>query len=167
MLLPVKMNKANLSIFLLFGLPLIAQYIWLATGTTGLSKDEMWGYSPELFRKISIGTIILSFIAGLYLFYYLTWRYCETDKYTWLAMVGLTILIGASNFWVPSMRSKSKIGSILTLSIAAIGSLFVLSSVIMDCSPMDAQKIVGIVSATVLVFQTTIMDAIVWNIYNK
>lgn len=161
------MNTANLSIVVLFGLPLIAQYIWLATGKTGLSKDSMWGYTPQTFRDISIFTIIISFIAGIYASYYLIFKYGEKDnKFVWMSMVGLTLLVASSNFWIPSMIADNRIGSVLTLTVAAIGSLVTLTSIILDSNDFDTYKIAAVVSGAILVFQTTIMDAIVWNVYN-
>lgn len=160
------MNKANLSIFLIFGLPLIGQYIWLASGNTGLSRDQMWGYSPVQFRMFSIFSIFVSFVVGLYLFYYLVWKWKSTKE--WIVMFGLTLLVGASNFWIPSMIADNRIGNWLTLMVVAIGSLFVLSGIITDSNKTDsATKQIAIFSASWLLFQTLIMDFTFWNMYNN
>lgn len=159
------MNKANLSIFLLFGLPLIAQYIWISTGKSGITKDKLWGHTPEEFRKFSYFSILVSFLAGIYLFWYMCFKWKTCKKVEWLAMVGLTLMIAASNFWIPSMVANNSIGSIITLVIVALGSLLLLISVTTNLEE-DVYKKVAITASTWLLFQTGIMDAIVWNIYN-
>lgn len=159
------MNKANLSIFLLFGLPLIAQYIWISTGKSGISRDQLWGHTPEEFRKFSYFSILVSFLVGVYLFWYMCFKWETCKKVEWLAMVGLTMMIAASNFWIPSILANNSIGNIITLTIVALGSLFLLISVTTDTQE-DIYKKIAIFSSSWLLFQTGIMDAIVWNIYN-
>ena len=161
------MNKANLSIFLLFGLPLIAQYIWISTGKSGISSDKLWGHTPEEFRKFSYFSILISFLVGVYLFWYMCFKWETCKNVEWLAMVGLTLMIAASNFWIPSINSvgDNSVGNIITLTIVAIGALLLLISVTTDIQE-DIYKKIAIFSSSWLLFQTVIMDAIVWNIYN-
>lgn len=167
------MNVPNLVIIVIFGLTLISQYIVLAMGKFGLSQDQMWGNTPQLFRDVSLLTIVLAFIAGLYLSYYLSLQegpFRGTVRQIF-QIIGLMLLVVVSNLWIPMMVIGSAIGSLLVLSLVALGSILILVTLLysddFECICIDGPgNVAAIVAGSILVFQTLVMDAIVWNVYS-
>lgn len=149
------LNVPNIVIIAIFGASLIVQYILLATGHFDLSRDQMWGYSPKEFRLFSIFSITLAFLAGLYMAYYYSFRVPSEPNV--VQIIGLLLLVGVSNLWIISMIFRSKVGTQIVLILVALGALMLYPG---------TDSIPAITGYSILVFQTLIMDAIVWGYYN-
>lgn len=100
-------DKVPLLIYTILGLPLMAQYYSL---TKTESIDKLWtnnnknmykGPNKDLFIGIHTISLILAFLSGVYLLYFLTYTDKKLNKL--LIYSGLLLFIGWSLLWVPTL----------------------------------------------------------------
>jgi hypothetical protein len=134
-----------------------------------------WGYMPPKVRVFSKFTIPLSFLSGLYMVYYsiaeipkssvIHHDYEPNGKY--IHYLSLCLLLFGANLWPISLfHITSRLVSVLSLVITAVGAILLMGCVLIDhMHNVDRLRNAAIVATSILVFQTGIMDLIVWSFY--
>lgn len=169
------MDIATLIIWLLLGIPVMIQYFYyLPRNYNTVSKDELWAWTPKELRYTMMVSIGLSFLSGLYMLWYTIEELPKHDVYgydfstrsRYYVYLALFLMLFFSNFWWSMMYYKRKSLVTTALVMAGIGSILLMSQV--WNSVLDSEKItdkLAIGASFVLMFQMTIMDAIVWNVF--
>jgi len=150
------MNLINLLHWIILGIPLILTYITI--------DNSFWVNIDKNKRlyQFYIICIILAFISGIAL---LIWTSLYKTKENDLVIIGILMLIGFSIIWVPMFR-YNKIFTVISLIGAAIGSMILAHTVLAPIIyKTNDYSVLWAIPALFLVFQTTIMDLIVWNTY--
>jgi hypothetical protein len=143
-------------ILILFGYALIIQKkqsyeIWTNKGKNILSKKSV-------LKKIYIFMIFLSFIAGTYLVYYLSTSK-NTDISEILIYVGSIVFLVCSTVWAFRPFEYSKI----ILGAVAIGSILILSGIVIDTNNVNnSKKALALTASSILVIQTVLFDFFIW-----
>ena len=175
-----RVDLTPLFLFIFLGVPLLIQYWYMYATYNRSTADLYWGYMPQKVRDLSKFTIPLAFIAGLYMVYYsiaeipkssvVHHDYEPNGKY--ILYLSLCLLLFGANLWPFSLfHTKSKIIgaeyiSILSLVITAVGAALLMDCVLNEhMEDLDTLRIIAIVSTSILVFQTGIMDLIVWSFF--
>jgi predicted neutral ceramidase superfamily lipid hydrolase len=151
------------SVYIIFGLLIMIGYckmimspknvtdkIWNNQGKNMLSKNK-W------LKIIYMMMIVISFIAGIYLIYYLTTTPKEqTDEI--LIYTGSVIFLVFSTVWAfrPFYLSK------LILTLVFIGSILILAG-ICENSTNNTEKIIALVASSIILVQTGLFDLVIWN----
>jgi hypothetical protein len=164
-----------LFLFVFLGGPLMVQY-WYMYATYGRRTDNLyWGYMPQKVRDFSKLTIPLAFLAGLYMLYYsiaeipkssvVHNEYEPNGKY--ILYLSLCLFMFGANLWPFSLiHNTPKYVSILSLVITAVGTALLMDCVLNEhMENLDTLRIVAIVATSILVFQTGIMDLLIWSYY--
>ena len=161
--------------FIFLGIPLFIQY-WFMYATYSRSNANLsWGYMPQNIRNFSGLTIPLAFLAGLYMVYYsiaeipkssvVHYEYEPYGKY--ILYLSLCLFMFGANLWPISLfHNTPKYFSVLSLVITAVGAALLMDCVLNEhMQSLDTLRILAIVSTSILVFQTGIMDLMVWSYY--
>lgn len=126
-------------------------------------------------RTFSGFTITLAFLAGLYMVYYsvaeipkkrvVHHEYEPNGKY--ILYLSICLLIFGANLWPISLfHHTPKYVTILALVLTAIGAALLMDCVLNEhLEDLDTLRIIAIVSTSILVFQTGIMDLLVWSFF--
>jgi len=165
-----------LFLFVFLGIPLLIQY-WFMYMFTGnkYNRDLYWGNMPMNVRTFSGFTITLAFLAGLYMVYYsvaeipkkrvVHHEYEPNGKY--ILYLSICLLVFGANLWPISLfHNMPKYVTILSLVLTAIGAALLMDCVLNEhLEDLDTLRILAIVSTSILVFQTGIMDLLVWSFF--
>ena len=164
-----------LFLFVFFGIPLLIQYWCMYTAGRTRNANLYWGYMPQKVRDFSKFTIPLAFLAGLYMVYYsiaeipkssvVHHEYEPNGKY--ILYLSLCLLLFGANLWPISLfHNTPRLVSVLSLVITAVGAALLMDCVLNEhTQSVDTLRILAIVSTSILVFQTGIMDLLVWSFY--
>ncbi len=164
-----KMNKSNnqynhnnndiLIMYGLMGSLIIIGYIMMMTNK---NADEIWSNKGSNIILTSKGLltiykimITLSFIAGLYLIFYL---YKACPKYNIIIYTGSVFLLLFSTIWAFNPFFYSK----FVLGLVFIGSVLILAGICLLNDIFDIYKIAALVSISILVVQTGLFDFGIW-----
>lgn len=162
------MEIVNLLTWILLGIPLMMTY--------SMIDNSFWvsiNKNKSLYI-IYLVCLVLAFISGILMVVWST-KYELSDKSEKnLLTIGIVILVGFSILWVPMFQqskkdSKYKYFTVFALMGAAAGSMIiahtVLKPVIYNKTKDLKYSVLWAIPALFLVFQTTIMDLIVWNLF--
>jgi len=159
-----------LSMYLVFGFFIMAGYAIMIKKYSGDNSIDIWTNEGKNIianyanvKYVYIAMIILTFVAGIYLIYYLTVvSKNETDRI--LIYTGSALLLIFSVIWAfyPFLYNK------FILAMVAFGAILILVGICINSeSNSDPRKIVAIIAGTLLVIQT-MSDAVIWTgILNK
>lgn len=168
------MDLTILFLLTLGGLPVLISYYFMVKK---LPINTLWANMPNWLRIIDYFTIFCAFIAGIYLIYYsieisptqnkiVHHTYEPYGKY--ILYTAWTLLLIGANLWPLSLIHQMKpiwvVGSLILTTIGA--------SLLMDCvlngqtnGPWTTELILATVASSILLFQTGIMDMIIWNYF--
>jgi len=152
-----------LSIYLVFGILINAGYgkmiydgnsseLWSNKGTNRIMNNEV-------LKNFYIFMIIISYLFGIYLIYYLTITEKEkTDGI--LIYTGSILLLFFSTLWAFKPFYYNK----FVLFMVFIGALLLLSGICINDNeePEDPFKISAIVAVVILCIQTGLFDGLIW-----
>lgn len=165
-----------LFLFVFMGIPLLFQYWYLYKTYNKRTADLYWGNMPQTIRDFSKFTIILSFLAGLYMVYYsineipnntvVHHEYEPNGKY--ILYLSICLLLFGANLWPFSLiHNTAFIVAFIGLLLTALGVALLMDCVLNEhLENLDTQRILAIVSTSILMFQTGIMDLILWSFFS-
>ncbi len=173
-----KIEFTNLLIFVILGIPLLAQYASYFS-MTDYDKNSLWTNNgtnlitnfPELKIPYMI-MMFLSFIAGFYIVYYLVFRIqnkqifgkdYNTSKY--IIYTSILLLVGFSLLWMPSFYLYSKATTSIILFTVSCSSIILLAS-LASFKIFEIEDIAAISAASILLFQHFFLDFIIWSLIN-
>lgn len=146
-----------LLIYTILGLPLMVQYYSLAKTE---NIDKLWtnnytniyeGPNKKLFINLHTISLILAFLSGLYLLYFLTYTNVKLNKL--IIYSGLLLFVGWSLLWVPTLYTE--INKIILLGVG-IGA-FLLSIGLYDVGGYP------FIASLFLFFHTFFIDFLIWS----
>ncbi len=149
-------------ISLLIGLPVIISYAML-------TKKQILGSLPKQVLGFYGFMVLCSFIAGGYLIYYYTtvipnnsiWGYDYSTRGKYYCYFAFTLFQLSALVWPIGLKfGMPKWVIILGLSGTALGVLFMLSQV-----AMIENSEIALAALCILLFQTLVMDLIIWGIF--
>ena len=147
----------SLIIFIILGIVIVYEYILISFH---LNQKQLWGSKvPQKFKQISYVTIFLSFLCGIYLIYYFSKN--EKQLFNYLFLLGLLCLLGGAIFWPFTLFFNNLIHKIFALFLTFIGVCLLLVRVVQ----IQEKQILPFLTLSFLLFQTGIMDLIIWPIY--
>lgn len=169
------MNLVNFLIWIILGIPLFFTYSTI--------DNSFWvGIdSTKHFYRFYIACIIFAFIAGTSMVAWSSMYELEDENESELVTLGIVLLVGFSILWVPMFKQSQtnrnyRWATVLALFGAAVGAMILAHTVLYpiiydnpksDKYSEDSNKYSSWWSfpALYLVFQTAIMDLIIWNYY--
>lgn len=163
------MNLVNLLTWIILGIPLMLTY-------TTVDKSFWVGIdSKKVMYTIYIMSIILASISGIATMVWSSQENIEDEKESELLTIGIIMLVGFSIGWVPMFQQSKinrnyKYATVLCLIGAAVGAVIIAHTAYIKLRDPEFEELNweegwGLVPAIYLVFQTGIMDLILWNIY--
>ena len=170
-------DYTSLFFFIFLGLPFVAQYFHLA-GNKNI-HNKAWAYSPSIFRKFSSLGITLAFISGLYMIYftidqlpeYKIFGYDYDTRGKYYVYLSLCLLLFSSNFWYLTMLYNLPSGyTILSLIGTATVAILLMANIFNaekenNSNEKNVKLNIGKAAAFFLMFQTLIMDLMIWGKY--
>ena len=171
-----------LIIYMSLGIPIVTTYALIPQQSSKYIKD-LWSNrgknNTKGYEKIYTLSIILSAIAGLYMFYYLTWgnngkgmttkkifnkNYKNEGKYH--LYTALLVALGFSLLWIPAFNTKNNMLTKLVLFFVSCGFILLMATIASTWSSgprtVTNEDKVALASATYLVFHTFVLDFILW-----
>ncbi len=154
-----------LSIYIVFGFLIMIGY-GILTKKYWKNGDVIWSnngkniiLNQRWLKHIYLFMILLSFIAGPYLIYYITTTQ-KTDTDEILIYIGSVIFLVCSMVWAfrPFKCSKTILGFV------AAGTVLILAGICTNNQdPSDPKKIVALIASLLLILQTGLFDFVIWN----
>lgn len=166
-------DEKILSVYIVFGFLVVAGYLKMVYENWGnkLSTALLWSNNNQntilehAWSRMSYNIMIgLSFIAGIYLVYYLT-TFQKDDTVQSLIYVGSVIFLVYSVVWAYSPFNKPQWTVKAALGFVAIGAILIMSGISLNVSQghKDPVDIVALVAIIILVIQTSFFDFFMWN----
>jgi len=148
------MNNIVLSLYIIFGIIIIAGYIY---NTISSGKDLWNNVKNKHLKNVYKIMIFLSFIFGVYLLYFFTFVKNENKE---LLYSGLILLLVFSSIWAWAPYYHNKI----VLLLVSIGALLLLVNTSMQVShSQNIKNAVALFACILLFIQTFVFDFIIWN----
>lgn len=161
------MNLVNFLIWIILGIPLMLTY-------TTIDKSFWVGIDfKKHFYHFYIVCVIFAFIAGSSMVAWSSIYELEDEQESELVTIGIVLLVGFSILWVPMFKqskldSNYKYATILALSGAFAGAALLAHTVLKPIIYKEESEKYSdwwAFPAVYLVFQTGIMDLIIWNYF--
>jgi hypothetical protein len=130
-----------------------SEQLWTNKGTNRVTKNS-------LLRSIYKCMILLSFLSGLYIVYYVSSREIFDEISNKLVYIGSLLFLSFSIIW--SMRPFFY--SRYILLVVAIGAILLLAGIVSDNDhDQTLNHDLAIVASCILVIQTFVFDFFLWN----
>ncbi len=152
-----------LSVYIVFGFLIMMGYGLMIVKYGKTTNSDIWTNKRKnsvlKIKYVYLFMIMLSFIAGPYLIYYLvTTPKTETDEI--LIYVGSVIFLVCSTVWAFWPFEYPKI----ILGFVAIGAILILTGICVNRqNPNDVKKILALMASSIIVLQTSLFDFAIWN----
>lgn len=168
------MDLTPLFLNVLGGIPLLVSYYSMVRN---VPPNKMWGHMPKSLRRVDYLTIPFAFAAGIYMIYYSITKIPKQlrvvhhtyDPYgRYILYTAWTLLLIGANMWPLSLLHRlGPVWVIGGLVLTAIGACLLADCVLNGQlgEPMTEEFVVAIVSVSILLFQTGIMDLGVWSFF--
>lgn len=154
-----------LSLYIVFGFLVMLGYGLMVKKYSKGNSSTIWSNQGKnsiteasVIKRVYIFMICLSFLAGIYLIYYLTTT-TKTDTDEILIYVGSVIFLVCSTVWAFLPFEHNKI----ILGMVTIGTILILAGISVNGEdPTVPKKAVALAVASILVFHTFFFDFITW-----
>ena len=162
------MNLVNFLSWIILGIPLMLTY-------TTIDMSFWVGIdSNKHFYRFYLTCIVFAFISGISMVTWSSKYELDDEDESDLVTIGIILLVGFSILWVPMFKqskidSNYKYATISALTGAFAGAAILAHTVlyphVYDTEDSEKYSELWAIPAIFLVFQTGIMDFIVWNYF--
>jgi len=164
----MNLNVLNLLMWIILGIPLMLTYKTIDKSFwVGIDSDKH-------FYRFYRACIVLAFVSGISMVYWSSKYKLEDESESELVTLAITLLVGFSILWVPMFKQSQtnsiyRWATVLALIGAAAGALLLAHTVmkpfIYETEDSDLYSGWWNFPSIFLVFQTVIMDLLIWNFF--